>query len=419
MIQIEKLDNGAVLLLENVIATDTVSIGFWLLAGARDEKNNEQGYSHFLEHMLFKGTEKRTAFQISSDIDRVGGILNAFTEKETCCYYCTIPSEHIQLAVDVLSDMLFHSVFPEEEIEKERGVIINEIQISQDSPDEKAYELYLKELWGDHPLSRRITGSIHDVGKVTRKKLYQFHKERYILSNLIISISGKYNKEEVKDSLLKAINNTNQGSFHPVRQTPGQTACWKLIKDRFTQSHVYAGITYPLSGKLKDFYSLLIFSTLFGESMSSRLYQNIREEKGLCYTIFSFRTYYSDLIQWTIYSNTRGSLTISLIQSIGDVLKSLFTVPVSNSEIADAKSHLKGSLILAKENMEVRMKRLFKLFQINNKILEFEDSIKILDTVTRDDVQGIINTFIKVENFNLLVLGNRKCKSIKGIKFEF
>lgn len=419
MIQIEKLDNGAVLLLENVTSTDTVSIGFWLLSGARDEKKDEQGYSHFLEHMLFKGTEKRTAFQISSDIDRVGGILNAFTEKETCCYYCTIPSKHIQLAIDVLSDMLFHSIFPEEEIIKERGVIINEIQISQDSPDEKAYELYLKELWSNHPLSKRITGSIHDVGRVTREKLDHFHKERYILSNLVVSVSGKYNKEKVKDSLLKCVHNKNTGSFHNIRQIPAQTACWKLIKDRFTQSHVYAGVTHPFLGKLKDFYALLIFSTLFGESMSSRLYQTIREEKGLCYTIFSFRTYYSDLIQWIIYANTQGSLTISLIQSIGKVLKGLFTVPVSDSEIEDAKSHLKGSLILAKENMEVRMKRLFKLYQINNTVLEFEDSIKMLDTITRDDIHNIINAFIKADNFNLLVLGNKKCKSIKGLKFEF
>ncbi|MBN2534180.1 MAG: insulinase family protein [Spirochaetales bacterium] len=419
MIQIEKLDNGAVLLLENVTATDTVSIGFWLLAGARDENNNETGYSHFLEHMLFKGTERRNAFQISSEIDRVGGILNAFTEKETCCYYCTIPSEHIQLAIDVLSDMLFHSTFPEEEIGKERGVIINEIQISQDSPDEKAYELYLKEIWGDHPLSRRITGSIYEVKKITREKLYQFHNERYILSNLIISISGKYNKEEVKDSLLKVINNRKQGSFHTTRQMPGQASCWKLIKDRFTQSHVYTGITIPFSGELNDFYSLLVFSTLFGESMSSRLYQNIREEKGLCYTIFCFRSYYSDLIQWTIYANTGGTLTISLIQSIGKVLKSLFTLPLSNSELEDAKSHLKGSLVLAKENMEVRMKRLFKLYQINKKALEFEDSIKILGTITRDDVQKIIDSYIKADKFNLLVLGNKNCGSIKNIKFEF
>ena len=245
MIRIEKLDNGATLLLENVSSTDTVSLGFWLLAGSRDENNSEQGYSHFLEHMLFKGTEKRSAFQISKDIDRVGGILNAFTEKETCCYYCTIPSEHIQLAIDVLYDMLFHSIFPEEEIEKERSVIINEIQISMDSPEEKAYELYLKEMWGGHPLSRRITGSTRDVGNITKEKLKKFHNERYILSNLVISISGKFDINKVKETFQNILIYIEKGSFQSSRHLPKQNPCWKLIKDRFKQSHVYAGISNP------------------------------------------------------------------------------------------------------------------------------------------------------------------------------
>jgi predicted Zn-dependent peptidase len=153
--------------------------------------------------------------------------------------------------------------------------------------------------------------------------------------------------------------------------------------------------------------------------MSSRLYQHIREEMGLCYTIFSFRSYYSDIIQWTIYANTQGSLTLQLIKSIGDVLHGLTSEPISHNEIADAKTHLKGSLILAKENMEVRMKRLFKLYRINNSILEFEDSIKMLDTITIDDIQNTINSLIKGENFNLLVLGNKKSKNIKGIKYTF
>ena len=260
--------------------------------------------------MLFKGTEKRTAFQISRDIDRVGGILNAFTEKETCCYYCTLTGEYIHLAIDVLSDMIFHSVFPEEEIEKERSVIINEIQISMDAPEEKAYELYLKEMWGNHPLSKRITGSIKDVSNITKEKLIKFYKERYILSNLIISVSGNYNVDEVKETvknLLQKAGTPNQNYnwkqrscntdlFQNSRQIPQRIRCWKLIKDRFTQSHIYTGISNSFLHELKDFYSLLVFSTLFGESMSSRLYQKIREEKGLCYTIFSFRTYYSDLI---------------------------------------------------------------------------------------------------------------------------
>ncbi|MBN2442141.1 MAG: insulinase family protein [Spirochaetales bacterium] len=419
MIRIEKLDNGATLLFENVSATDTASIGFWVLTGSRDEKDHEQGYSHFLEHMLFKGTEKRTAFQISKDIDRVGGILNAFTDKENCCYYCTLPGEHITLAIDVLSDILFHSTFPEEELIKEREVIINEIQISMDSPEEIAYELFLEEMWGDHPLSKRITGSIRDVQSVTREKIIKFHKERYVLSNMIISISGNYNLNEVKDSLTRALENIQGGSFLYTREKPVTIPIWKLIKGRFTQSHLFAGINTEFSNEQRDFYSLLVFSTLFGESMSSRLYQHIREEKGLCYSIYSFRTYFTDVIQWTIYANTQGSDTSRLIESIGDVLKKLTTEPVTTTEVDDAKSHLKGSLILAKENMEARMKRLFKLYTLNNTIFEFEESFNFLDTIRLQDIQNTIESLVKGEDFNLLVLGNKKSKNIKGLKFNF
>jgi predicted Zn-dependent peptidase len=172
------LENHALLLLEDVSSTDTVSIGFWLKNGSRDEKDGERGFSHFLEHMLFKGTERRNAFEIARSIDRVGGILNAFTENELTCFYCTLPVEHIDLAVDILTDMVFHSVLDPMELEKEKSVILNEVLSYMDMPEQLAHEVYLSNMWGNHPLAMKITGEIGEIKAVTLERLESFYRDR-------------------------------------------------------------------------------------------------------------------------------------------------------------------------------------------------------------------------------------------------
>jgi predicted Zn-dependent peptidase len=419
LIQIKRLDEGAVLLLEHVPTTDTVSIGFWFTHGSRDEKNNEHGFSHFLEHMLFKGTEKRNAFKISQEIDRIGGVLNGFTEKECSCYYCTIPDNHISLAIDVLGDIVFHSILPEQEIEKEKSVVINEIQISLDTPEEVSYDNYIAEMWNGHPLSNTITGRIDEVNAITREKLLYFYRERYIPLNLIIAVSGNFNPDSVTESIMEVLEGIGKGIFSTMRTKPIRRPSWKSIRDKFKQVHIYSGICDIPCKEIKDYYKILLFSTIFGESVSSRLYQMVREEEGLCYTIYSFRTYYSDSTQWTIYANTRSEIVTRLIHSIDNVLKGLFSHPISEEELLDAKSHLRGSLIIAREDMEGRMKRLFKLYLISETILEFEDSIRMIECVTLSDVEEKIQEIIKAENFNLLAFGNIKNSNVKGVRFTF
>jgi len=183
----ESLASGATLLLEPVDRTDTLCIGFWFLHGSRDEDAGERGFSHFLEHMLFKGTARRTALEIAQEIDRVGGIINAFTEKETTCIYVIIPCEHLRLAFDVLTDMMAGSLLDEGEIEKEKAVIVNEIRSVDDSPEEKGHDRYLREMWGEHPLSRKITGEVAEVQGISRAALSRFYRERLVPSNAIIA----------------------------------------------------------------------------------------------------------------------------------------------------------------------------------------------------------------------------------------
>lgn len=420
MIHLSKLNNGTHILLEQVKTTETVSVGFWLLSGSRDEDITEKGYSHFLEHMLFKGTSRRNALKIAKDVDRVGGILNAYTNKEVCCYYCTVPREHLELALDILDDMVFHSILDIKEIENEKNVVINEILSILDSPEELAHEHYFKEFWKDHPLARSITGTVDDIKKITQDNLFKFYRERYVPCNFVISIVGNFDENHIRGlvGLIAGMPflemNNNQKRIKPERN-PGL----KFINSHFNQVQVYTGLEWPGLKETRDFYTSLVFSTLFGESMSSRLFQHIREELGLCYTVNSFRSFFSDTALFTIYANTKAETALKLIESLNDEFTRLFNQPVTEAEVEDAKSHLAGSLILASEDMEIRMKRIFKLYMIFDKILDFDESIKLIKEVAVEDVNGLINAMIRPDHFNLLAFGRLQEKKFKNFRFSF
>jgi predicted Zn-dependent peptidase len=419
LIETKSLGNGVTLLLEPIANSEVASVGFWFVHGSRDEKDDEQGYSHFLEHMLFKGTHARNAFQIASDIDRVGGVLNAFTEKEACCYYCTIPKEHTALAIDILSDMVFNSIIDEKDIENEKRVIINEIQSYMDSPEEVAFETFLTELWKRHPLATKITGEVEDVKKIERVKLLSFYRERYDCTNLVISVAGNISIQEVTDILARALEGKPRGSFTVERTKPSRNPSWKYGTNKFNQVQLYTGIdTLPYSG-LRSFYTILVFSTIFGESISSRLYQEARERLGLCYSIYAFRSYYADTALWTIYANTTPDMAADLFKSIDNTIKSLFTSRITNKELSDAQSHLKGSLILTQEDTEVRMKRLYRLWSAHNTVLEFKDSMKMIDEVNIGELEEFAHLYLKPEDFNLYAYGSKKGKSIERMRFNF
>jgi len=419
LIHFRQLKNGSNAILETVENTDVVSIGFWFRHGSRDETENEQGFAHFLEHMLFKGTEKRSTFQIAQDIDRVGGFLNAFTEKELTSLYCTLPREHLELAVDVISDMVDNSVLNSKEIDKEKLVVINEIKSIEDNPEERAYEFYLETMWKDHSLSRRIAGESNNIRKIDRENLYAFYRKRFVPSNSVVTVAGKVNPEAVFDLLEKYQNNSTSFQFEQLRTPPVNERAWKFKKNNFQQVHIYTGLSNPPPHKLEDYYKILVFSTLFGESMSSRLFQQLREKEGLCYSVFSFRTYYSDINLWSIYANTVPDLASRVIKSINHELKRLQSELPSEKEVADARGQLRGNLILSREDMESRMKRLLRQYIITGNVLEYEESLSLLKKVTAADVQGIVTQLIKPDRFNMLVYGNKRLKNFSPGGYNF
>jgi predicted Zn-dependent peptidase len=419
LIQSIQLASGVRIILETVANTDVASIGLWQLSGSRDEGDREAGYTHFLEHMLFKGTDRRNAYQIAQEVERVGGYLNAFTEKEVTCYYCTLPGESIDLAVDVLTDMYFSSRLDDGELRKEKAVIVNEIKTIEDNPEEKGQQIYLESLWDGHPLSRKITGEVQQVEAIDKQNLLAFYRQRYAPPTTVITVSGKIAVDPLLASLDSAFSVNSGGGPSLQRKLPESRLEWHSVPDKFEQVHLYTGLSYPSSTEIGEYYHDLVFNTLFGESMSSRLFQHLREDRGLCYSVSSFRTYFTDVSLWTIYANTIPSLLPDLVEAINEELARLHDDPPTAREIEDAKSQLRGNMILAREDMENRMKRLFRQLHLTGTVVEYDTSLELLRQIGRSDILSIVEKRIRPESFNLLAYGSGKMKELTRQGFSF
>jgi len=416
------LDNGVLLLFDEVRVTDVVSLGFWFDHGSRDESARERGFSHFLEHMLFKGTKKRNTFEIARDVDRVGGMLNAFTENELTCFYCTLPKDHLSLAVDVLSDMVFCSLVAREEIDKEKSVVINEILSSHDLPEQMAYEAFLKGIWGDHPLAQKIAGDVGDVRRIERDALLSFYRSRYVTEDLAVAAAGNFHPDALVELIAESLQGLRGGRAvrdnGNHRKPPRRFAQWEHSRGRSAQVQIYAGVSIGKED-LPALYAGQVFSSAVGESMSSRLFQQIREKLALCYSISCFRTLYSDCSLWTVFTSTKPEQVGRLVASLNAEFRRLHEEPLSPTEVDDAKSFLKGSLILSKEDMEVRMKRLIRLQHVLGRVMEYEESLNYIDTVTTRDVEGFTSRTIRNEEFNLLAYGGRRISGFNETGFDF
>jgi predicted Zn-dependent peptidase len=419
LIQAARLDSGSPVLLESVEHTDVFSIGLWQVHGSRDESQLESGFTHFLEHMLFKGTGRRSAFQIAQEIERVGGYLNAFTEKEVTCFYCTLPAESAALAIDVLADMYFCSVLDSGEIEKEKSVVINEIQTIEDNPEEKGHQMYLEGLWNGHALSRKITGECAEVQSIAREPLERFYHLRFVPASTVVSAAGSLDAGRILDQLNRTFSSFGGAPAGGQRVPPSRKSSWRLKADKFEQAHVYTGIGFKASREPREYFKDLVFNTLFGESMSSRLFQHLRESKGLCYSVYSFRSYFTDAALWTIYANTTPQSLPALLEGLNEELARLHRDPPSEKEVAEARSQIRGGMILAKEDMENRMKRLFRQHHLTDRVVEHEESLALLASIGREDVIQFIEQHILPDRFNLLAYGSKGIDKLAPKAFSF
>ena len=411
MIQEHELSLGATLLVDPVEYTGTAALGFWYGHGSRDERAGEHGCSHLLEHMVFKGTATRSAAQIARDIDRVGGSINAFTDREFTCLYCSVPGPAAPVAAAVLADLATAPTLDSDELAKERQIVINEIQAADDSPDERAFQAYVERLWGTHELSRRIAGDVREISEIDRERLHRFFRERFHPSRLIISVAGRIAIDEVIAAIEEALARSagtwlGDAARHPSgRSMPADhTGLWQQM-DTCQQTYLYGGRSLPVRRTVRNYYALTLLSTLVGESMSSRLFQNLREQRGLCYSIGSFRMHFSDVWLWSVFANCVPEARDELIDCLLAELRGLGTHPPGREEVDEAASHLRGALVFAREDMETRMRRMVYQRQTFGPILSFEEMDSYIHGVGPDELEAMAGLVADTDAFALVAYG--------------
>ena len=398
------LSNGLKVLLEQRPGRP-VSVGIWARLGSRDESDARAGISHFLEHMFFKGTSNRTAFQISEEVDSLGGYINAMTSKEYTAYYIDVLPQHFERALDILSDMMLHPLFDAVELEKEKGVVLEEIRMQEDSPQDKVFELFSTSLWNSaHPLSRPIIGSAETVSALSRDDLVD-HFSHYDADRLTLAVAGDVDREhlmKVAEEKLGGIPaNINP---LPKRTSPAAEARFQLEDRDLQQAHICLGTTGLMRSDPERF-PLEVMSTILGGGMSSRLFKRIREELGLAYSVVGQASYYSDAGFFVIYLGTEPKNAKQALEVCREEIIRMRTEAVPDETLWLAKEKIKGNMLLGMESSHSRMIRLGigDMFDTN---WPLDEVIEKIDSVSIEDVQNVANRIFGQDDFTLSMVGS-------------
>jgi predicted Zn-dependent peptidase len=385
MVVREVLDGGLRLITETMPHVRSVTIGVWLTRGSRHETDERGGIAHFVEHMLFKGTDTRSAEDIAQAIDSIGGQLDAFTAKEYASYYIKVLDEHLPLAVDLLADIVQRPAFAAEEIEREKKVILEEIKMVEDTPDDLVHELFTQHFWEGHPLARPILGSPQTVEALTRDTILDYFGGAYVAPNMIISAAGNLDHGRVGELIEKAFAGLAPSGERFVEAAPQVSPQVITRTKELEQSHLCLGTnSYPQSHD--DRYVSYILNTVLGGSMSSRLFQNIRERRGLAYSVFSGLSAYRDAGNITIYAGCANEAVGEVIDLCVEELKAIKRKPVPESELRRAKDHLKGSLMLSLENTASRMSHLARQEIYFDRHFGLDETLAGVEAVTSEDI---------------------------------
>ncbi|MCP4132653.1 MAG: insulinase family protein [bacterium] len=408
MITKYKQDNGLTVLLEPVDEAVSISVGLWLKTGSRNEKIFQYGYAHFVEHMLFKGTKNYSAHDIAKMVDRVGGQHNAATNREYTCYYINVVSDHLELAIKIISDMYYNSLLSSEEIKKEKNVIIEEIRMYEDTPDEFIHDLFIENMFSGHPLSHSILGSIDGIDQTSREQLAGFYESHYRDDNAIFVIAGKMDVNKAQD-LISAHFDREPNSTSLIKAPPAappERLYYTHVERDLEQVHFCLG-TEGINRYDDDRWALYCLSTILGGSMSSRLFQNIREKEGISYSIYSFHSSYTDAGLFGIYCATSPDNYSKALELIVKECREMLEKGIQEDELRDAKTFMKGNLALSYESIEVRMGQLAKNELAFEKYYSFDDIIKKINEVTLDDFGNIAKRLFKNKKLSLISVGKK------------
>lgn len=405
MITKSTLQNGIRVVSESIPHSHSVAIGIWVTNGSRHDRRDLNGIAHFIEHLLFKGTKKRSALDIAREIDSVGGVLNAFTCREYVCYYAKVLNDSLDKAVELLSDIFLNSTFDTSEIEKERKVVLQEIRMIRDCPDSYIHELFCQSFWKSHPLGMSIAGTEESVTRLTRDILLNTRNERFRSEDIIIAAAGKLCHPELTALLEALFSDVEEGA---CPKEPGLPVCEKrieIISKDLEQVHLCIG-TKALPQNSPQRYVGYILNTILGGSISSRLFQEVREEKGLAYSVYSYVLSHSDTGTLVVYAGTKPEKLLEVVEIILEQFRILKDVLVSDSELDFARQHLKGNLLLSLESTDNRMTKLAKNEIYFGRQVALPEIIRALEHVTPRDLTDLCREMFREDYLTLEVLGN-------------
>jgi len=402
----EVLPNGLIVLSEEMPHIRSISIGIWMKTGSRDEAPEANGISHFVEHMVFKGTKTRSARDIARQVDSIGGNIDAFTGKEIICFNIKVLDEHLPVAMDILADLVKNPVFDPKDILREKGVILEEIKMDEDNPDYLVHEIFTQNFWKDHPLGKPILGTKETVRSFEQEKILDYYRRRFVPNNMIISAAGNLNHRRFVELIREHFAGLNAvpNGFHE----PAPAVTPRIItrnKKSLEQVQLCLGVqSHPISHE-KRFVSYVL-NTVLGGGMSSRLFQKIREEQGLVYSIYSDLNPYRDTGCLAVGAGTSLESTRSVVDSVLAEFRELKSQPIPAEELRRAKDQLKGSLMLSLESSTSRMSNLARQQMYFDRFLSMDETIEQIEGVTTDGVLEMANFLFQPDKVAVTVLGN-------------
>jgi predicted Zn-dependent peptidase len=407
------LPNGLTILTEEMKHIRSVSIGIWVKTGSRHEDAEVNGISHFVEHMVFKGTRNRTALDIARQMDSIGGNMDAFTGKETICFNAKVLDEHLPIAFDVLSDLVLNPTFDTKDISREKGVILEEIKMDEDNPDYLVHEIFTQNFFKDHPLGKPILGTKDTIRPLSQDAVLAFYKKRFIPANLIIAAAGSLDHDQLIALVAQRFEHLPPAPSNLVEMPPRIVA--KIVtrnKKALEQVQICVGVPSPHISHERRYVSYIL-NTLLGGGMSSRLFQKIREEQGLAYAIYSELNPFRDTGCMLVYAGTSRESAADVVRSIAEQFRDIKSEAIPQDELRRAKDQLKGSLMLSLESSTARMSNLARQEMYFDRFFDLDEIVERVEAVTADDLVALAQEMLQPESTAVTVLGN-----LEGLKFS-
>jgi predicted Zn-dependent peptidase len=407
------LENAVPVVTESLKNMRSVVLGIWIKVGSRNETTEMNGISHCLEHMFFKGTKKRSARDIAFEIDSLGGDLNAFTSRENTTFYIKVLDEYLEKGIELLSDIFLHPIFPEDELEKEKKIIKEEIKMVEDTPDEYVHDLFNQTIWGDTGLGQAVLGRRETVKSFTKNDLLTHIRRYYGTRDIVVSCAGNFDHDSLIHNLKKNLGNLRRGSEPERRPPPQYEGKVSVFKKDLAEAHICLGVK-GISQVSKDRYSLFVLNTILGAGISSRLFQEIREKRGLAYSIYSFIASYFDTGIWGVSAGVSRKKVREVLELIIKEMVGLKDT-MHEAELKRAKDQLKGNIVLGLESTSSRMNNIARQEIYHGRYYSPKEIIHEIESITLGQIKDLVDKLVQKEYISLTVYGPVNEEDVKGI----